>query len=1234
MRLFEESREHSPIRGREIRFRIERGVWSEPVVDADLSEARVHSGLEAQQAASDLKARAFAHGSDIFLGQGESPDDTRLIAHEATHVVQQDGVARRNTEKSDEVEPALAMRSAPSLTGGDEVPAPARISRTSQPRVQRSWLGDAWGAVKGAVSSAVEFVADSLEAGIEWLKGKARDFVSRIPGYKLFTVVIAHDPITGAAVARSGRNFIEAGLDLIPNGRAYKRKLEQEGALGEAATWLDEQIALLKGIDGAAIISKLIQFWNSLKLSDVTNVRGVMSRLASIFEDPVQRVVRFAINVAGKLLEIVKRYVLSEAAKFVRDRTTAYPLLTVILAKDPITGEPVERNGMNLLRGFMSLTEDGQEQLRQMEESGALKKAADWIDKTVAKLDLSVETIVAMFQEAWSLLTIQNLLRPLETFGRLLRIFAAPAGRIVRFVWDVAVKVLTLINDALIARLVAFARTVPGYKLLTVIIGKDPFSGEAVERSVENIVHGFLQLIPGGEETFQDLKKTGAIQRASDRIEAALAALNFTAEYFIGLFTKFWNGLSLSDLAAPLEAFGRVVALFGDPIAKLFNFVFEVLRLVIEVVLELMKFPVKLIRNIITKSIQAVTDIKRDPIGFLKNLLRAVKEGFSLFFANIKKHLLAGVTGWLFGQMKDAGITPPPDLSFKSILALVMQILGITTEKVFAIIEEKIGKEKMDRLRAIGEKIAGVWSFVTDIIKGGPAALWEKIKSKISGLWDTVLDAVRNWVVTKIIQRVTAKLLSMLDPTGIMAVVNSFIAFFNAVQSFIRYLREMLEVVNSFVEGVAEIAKGSVTRAATFLEGALARALPVAIGFLANQVGLGDIGKKVGEMIQKVQGFVEEGIKWLVDKVLKLGKGLIGAVKGVAGKVKAWFSVKFKMQGKPHTLTIAERGGRPRVLMASSDAALLAAKIDTALNTTSISKKAKKGLTALKKEVLGLEVALKKAKKGSSAESSAKGKLVALKVTIEKFAADNGVTSLMPPKEITAEGEVGSYGSLKKHKGLSPDHQPQHGVMESVPLLKFRIGTKRPLPVFPPSTNTAGYSHSKGVALAIRPARHHATRTYGSDGTKTRKKTLDAITAPNKNELLINYSATTSINAARTDARTRVAKELSKALTADHKRIREIFRDAKWKVPKAKQDEVIGKLPSRGRFRRDRVHERTSSSRPRSTDRKCPSVFTASPTDRCVTRSPIAFAHTAWRSEMRWFTRRPLAVRETFGELL
>ena len=61
----------------------------EPVLGSDLSSVRVHNDKNAQEASSNLNAKAFTNQNNIFLGEGQSPHDLQLMAHEATHVVQQ-----------------------------------------------------------------------------------------------------------------------------------------------------------------------------------------------------------------------------------------------------------------------------------------------------------------------------------------------------------------------------------------------------------------------------------------------------------------------------------------------------------------------------------------------------------------------------------------------------------------------------------------------------------------------------------------------------------------------------------------------------------------------------------------------------------------------------------------------------------------------------------------------------------------------------------------------------------------------------------------------------------------------------------------------------------------------------------------------------------------------------------------------------------------------------------------
>ena len=76
----------TPLSGK-VRRRLEKGLG------ADLSSVRVHTGSGADALSRAMAAKAFTNGSDIFFTEGayspSSKDGLRLLAHEATHTVQQ-----------------------------------------------------------------------------------------------------------------------------------------------------------------------------------------------------------------------------------------------------------------------------------------------------------------------------------------------------------------------------------------------------------------------------------------------------------------------------------------------------------------------------------------------------------------------------------------------------------------------------------------------------------------------------------------------------------------------------------------------------------------------------------------------------------------------------------------------------------------------------------------------------------------------------------------------------------------------------------------------------------------------------------------------------------------------------------------------------------------------------------------------------------------------------------------
>ena len=73
--------------------------FMENAFSTDFSRVRVHADAEASRMSRSIHARAFTYGSDIYFNRGQftpqSVGGKQLLAHELTHVVQQDGMIRR-----------------------------------------------------------------------------------------------------------------------------------------------------------------------------------------------------------------------------------------------------------------------------------------------------------------------------------------------------------------------------------------------------------------------------------------------------------------------------------------------------------------------------------------------------------------------------------------------------------------------------------------------------------------------------------------------------------------------------------------------------------------------------------------------------------------------------------------------------------------------------------------------------------------------------------------------------------------------------------------------------------------------------------------------------------------------------------------------------------------------------------------------------------------------------------
>ncbi|WP_420129121.1 eCIS core domain-containing protein [Longimicrobium sp.] len=946
----------------------------------DLGHVRVHTDAEARRATGALGARAFTHGSDIWLARGESPADTRLLAHEATHVVQQGAAGPAIDAAAPSASPSAPASPTHAAATASAPPSPRRRARhrpqsaarrpTNPPRqgtptsaatpatsnesaatstaASTATHGATPAATHGAArasstpAAATSAVSTAMATGAagtvqRWIpqviRDELNDYAEYIPGWTLFTVIIGFNPLTGRNVERSAHNLVHGFLELVPFGAALYDKLNEHGVIGAAVEWVTGELSRLdlsldrleRTVEAAWDDVELLEGWDY-------NVAVLRRHFKPLYDD----VVSFAGSIVDKVVELIKEAAIGVAEGFLAENR-AWALLKKILGRDPLRDVQVSATPAEILADFLTLI-GKEEHLRQMRERGTLEETANWLAQQFATFMGLLTDLTSLFARAWDAIQPSNI----ASLGENLRSLAAAAGAFIQRVWDfattVAAKVLEFVKKSLLGWLASFANDVPGFHLATVIIRKNPFTDEPVPRTPANLIRGFITLLPNGAAIYARLQETGTIARVAGRIAGAMEALGISWEFVKGIFTGIWNDLSIEDLIHPVDAFNRIVERYGEPIARLFAFVNVVIREMVSIILEIMNFPSDLIGSIVANAMAAIEDVKRDPIGFFRNMLAAVKRGFGSFFDHILTHLAGGLADWLFRGLRQAGIEPPRDLSLRSVLDFVLQVLGISIDRIWQKLADRIGPERVARIRGAIDRLTGIWTFVKDVQERGVAAIWEHIESQISNLWEMVVQKARDWIMERVINRAIQWLMSLLDITGIMPVINGFMAFFRAIQSAIDYLRDILAIVNDYVATLAAVARGDVDPGAQKIEGGLARSIPVAIGFLANQFGLGNIGEKIQEIVGGIRETVDRALDWLVDRAVATVQSLLqslgiggarqpgqaaaqpaaGEVDGAAPDRHPPLRDSFRFLGEDHTVRSEEQpDGSVRLMMAS-----------------------------------------------------------------------------------------------------------------------------------------------------------------------------------------------------------------------------------------------------------------------------------------------------------------------------
>jgi hypothetical protein len=448
--------------------------------------------------------------------------------------------------------------------------------------------------------------------------------------------------------------------------------------------------------------------------------------------------------------------------------------------------------------------------------------------------------------------------------------------------------------DSLLEKAAGWAQEIPGYYLLTVILGKDPIDDKPVERNAVNFIRGVISLVPGGDAIFKNLQESGAIDQAFQWLQDETGKLGLTWDAIKGALKQLWDSISLTDaLVHPEDTWDKAKGIILPYIGKVKQFALDAGKKLFEFVLEgALKMAGPLAGTImaaIKKAGDVIDTIAKDPVGFLSNLLKAVKGGFQQFLDNIETHLKKGLVSWLFGSLADAGIKLPTSFDLKGILTLVLEILGLSWQNIRGKLVAAIGEPAV---AAVEKTVSLVKTLVTE----GIGAAWQQIVQWVTeaagDLKDMVLGAIKDFVITSVVKTAVTKLVAMFNPVG--AVVQAIITIYNTVEFVVDKAKQIADLANAVLDSIASIAAGNISAAASFVEQTLGKAVPVLLGFLADLIGLGGITSKIKEIIDKVRQPIDKALNklvgWITDKaktgiawLKQKGQQAVGAVKQTLG---------------------------------------------------------------------------------------------------------------------------------------------------------------------------------------------------------------------------------------------------------------------------------------------------------------------------------------------------------------
>jgi Domain of unknown function (DUF4157)/Secreted Novel AID/APOBEC-like Deaminase 4 len=593
---------------------------------------------------------------------------------------------------------------------------------------------------------------------------------------------------------------------------------------------------------------------------------------------------------------MVQRLGIGDALDWIADKANYIPgfrLLTIVLGVNPINMSKVDRSAANLLRAMLELVPVvGALIVQALDSYGIFAKVGAWFEVKVKALGLVGSALKGALMKFLDSLSWRDIFDLGGVWDRAKAIFTDPIDRLLNFGKSVASDIIAFVREAILLPLAKLAEGTRGYDLLKAVLGEDPVTGQPVPRTAETLIGGFMKLI-GQEEVWENLKKSNAVARAWAWFQSALSTLLGFLKQIPMLFINALKALEIIDLIFPWKAFAKIAGVFGGFAVQFVSWAGHALWNLLEIIFDVVS-PGALFY--IKKTGAALKSILKNPLPFVRNLVRAAKLGFSNFADHFLTHLQAKLIDWLTGSLP--GIYIPKAFSLLEIGKFVFSVLGLSWANIRVKLVKVMGETAVKAMET-------GFDIVVTLVRDGPAAAWDKIKEQLSNLKDMVIGGITDFVIDMVVKKAIPRLISMFIPGA--GFITAILSIYDTIMVFVHKISKIIEVVKGFIDSIVDIAGGAIDSAAKGVETTLANLLSLAISFLAGFAGIDKVSEKVMAVIEKIRAPIDKALDWLVNWIVTMAKTLFTKVFGKKDKdkddkrdfrIRAKEELALKFQGK------------------------------------------------------------------------------------------------------------------------------------------------------------------------------------------------------------------------------------------------------------------------------------------------------------------------------------------------